>query len=179
MKKMRKGFTLVELLVVIAILGVLAAGMSVSSAKATMAAKVTTIYNNINAIKTAALIYQLNEGLGFKEENVTAKALKDAELIDVDDYNKGKDGKETLIRYAIVEGNTANGTGAYVICTFLDDTDYEDIAESLSAYKNIRIEKEKDYTVGAFLYHNTPAEFNSEVTYDIEFKYPASESTGG
>ena len=180
MKKMRKGFTLIELLIVIAILATLSAAMMVSSAKATLGAKVTTIYNNIQAIKTAAMLYQVNQGPSFKEANVTAANLKAADLIDVDDYNKDKDGNENLIRYAIVEGSTTDGTGAYVICTFYDDTDYEDIANSLKAYKNLRIDS-ADCTVGAFLYHNTPATFDKDanVTYDVEFAYPAASSGGG
>ena len=176
MKGFRKGFTLVELLIVIAILGALSAAMSVSSSKATTAAKVTTIYNNINTIKTAALLYQLQEGASFKEENVTAKALSDAELINLDDYNKDKSGtKDNPVRYAIVAGDNSNGTGAYVICTFYDETDYDDIAKSLSAYKNIRVDEDK-CTVGAFLYHNTPAT-KGNAAYDVVFAYPSTTTT--
>ena len=57
MRKMRKGFTLVELLIVIAILGALSAAMTTSTQKATGLAKAQAIVDNINACRTAAILY--------------------------------------------------------------------------------------------------------------------------
>lgn len=187
MKKMRKGFTLVELLIVIAIIATLSAAMSVSGSNANAAAKASTIYTNINAIKTAAVLYQLQQGDGFKETNVTAANLKEADLIDLDEYN----GKNTItedentittynnIVYAIQQGTAASGSGesatsakgAYVICKFADDGDYTGIAKALAGYKNIRIDSTNN-TVGAFLYHNTPKTKGS-LAYDTDFSYPS------
>ncbi len=174
MKRTRKGFTLVELLIVIAILGALSAGMSVSSSKATAAAKVTTIYNNITSIKTAAVLYQLQEGNEFKEVNATAENLKKADLVDVESYNSGKEtSKPNTILYKIV---AAAGKGTYVICKFADDSDADVIAETLKGYKNIRLD-ETNKTVGAFLYHNTAATQTTgddAPSYETAFTYPSA-----
>ena len=95
MKKMRRGFTLVELLVVIAILGALSAAMAVSSSNATAAAKATTIYNNISAIKTAAVLYQLQErvvvGIVLKHVlNVTKEGGGGKRVVEIDRDKPGQ-----------------------------------------------------------------------------------------
>ena len=174
MKRTRKGFTLVELLIVIAILGILSAAMSISGSKATAAAKANTIYNNITAIKTAALLYRMQEGIYFHEKLIDNSALEASELAFINEYNN-----EEGIKYAIVPG-TAEGKGAYVICDFRKDSDFDAIANNLYAYRNIRVNVTPDTaTVGAFLFYNT-SENKTQYLYDVEeFKYPASESTGG
>ena len=60
MKHLRKGFTLVELLIVIAILGTLSAAMSVSTNGATARAKASAIAANVDAAKSAAILYYAN-----------------------------------------------------------------------------------------------------------------------
>ena len=177
MKKLRKGFTLVELLIVIAILGALSAGMSVSSSKATAAAKATTINNNINAIKTAAALYQLQEGNEFKESKVDASELKKANILNLDIYNKGKDGTTaSVIQYTITKGADA-GAGAYVVCNFAKDKDSVEIAKILRGYKNLRFDKEYDANeetataVGSFLYHDTLSDQDTDLAYDCAFTY--------
>ena len=177
MKKFRKGFTLVELLIVIAILGTLAAAMSVSSSSATAAAKAATIYNNINAIKTAAVLYQLQEGNSFKESDVTQAKLQEADILDLDIYNK-KGSTNNAIQYTItagaeVEENASAGAGAYVVCDFSADNDYEAIAKALESYPNIRLNATEDASatkVGALLFHNTPAEYEEgKPSYNADF----------
>ena len=182
MKKFRKGFTLVELLIVISILGALSAAMSVASAKATVAAKASAINTNISNIKTAAALYQMEKGNAFKESTISVKELKDADIIDLDEFNKvntvtTKNGKTSItstasnILYAIKAGTT-EGAGAYVICKFADDSDAAKIALALAGYKNIRIDTTNN-TVGAFLYHNT-APARGTAAYDVEFEYSNS-----
>lgn len=184
MKKSRKGFTLVELLIVISILAALSAAMSVASAKATVAAKASAISTNISNIKTAAALYQMEKGNAFKESLITADELKNADIIDLDEFNKvntvtttTKSGKTTTsitstasnILYAIQSG-TAEGAGAYVICKFSDESDADKIAFALAGYKNIRVDT-TNKTAGAFLYHNT-APTKGTATYDVAFEYP-------
>ncbi len=186
MRNTRKGFTLIELLIVIGILATLSAAMSVSASKATTAAKASAIYTNISNIKTAAALYQMQEGNGFKEINVSADALKNADLVDVAEYSKvnkatttGTGNKATTkieqtdgtIVYAIVPG-TAAGAGAYVICKFSDESDAMDIAKALAGYKGIRVDL-TNKTVGAFLYHNT-AITKGTAAYDVAFTYPTT-----
>ena len=174
MKRTRKGFTLIELLIVIAIVAILAAAMTVSGSSANAAAKASTIYNNINAIKTAAVLYQLQAGNGFKESDVNAEKLKSEKLLDLDLYNKDKDNNESLIKYTITAG-TATGGGAYVVCNFANEADRQAIAKSLKNYKNIRFD-DNDYiadvtAIGAYLYHDTPYEQDKDAAYEVEMTF--------
>ena len=176
MKRTRKGFTLIELLIVITIMAILSAAMAVSGSSASAAAKASTIYNNINAIRTSAIMYQLQRGLGFKESSITADLLKSEVELDLADYNK-TDNADNNIKYAIVAGTEA-GAGAYVICSFKSDGDFKGIAKALKGYKNVRLDDTTDYTIGAFLFHNTPATYDAEATnnlaYDCAFSYPTA-----
>lgn len=184
----RKGFTLVELLLVIVIIGILAAAMSLAGGSATASAKASTIYNNIRNIKTAALLYQVQAGNQFKESNVSKTTLKD--FVDLDAYNNMTSTqvgatrvvKANNIMYQVVAGTEA-GAGAYVICSFKEDGDAKAIANALKGYQDIRIDtsatSDSDttlkYTVGAFLYHNTPATKETDgEAYDVDMAFDKS-----
>ena len=56
----RKGFSLVELLVVIVIMGILGAGVMLSSSGAVASARALTIINDLRSLKEAALLFYLD-----------------------------------------------------------------------------------------------------------------------
>ena len=160
--------------------------MSVASAKATVAAKASTINTNIANIKTAAALYQMAKGNSFKESEVDAAALKAEDLIDIEEFNKVTTGYivknkvttptqvDSTILYAIQKG-VDKGAGAYVICKFDDESEPAKIASALMGYKNLRIDTTNN-TVGAFLYHNTPATkpATNAPAYETDFTYPTA-----
>ena len=57
-----KGFTLIELLIVIAIIGILAAIIAPNAFNAIEKAKIAKVISDLNAIKTASLIYYADMG---------------------------------------------------------------------------------------------------------------------
>ncbi len=63
MYKNSKGFTLIELLVVIAIIGILAAIIAPNAFKAIEKSKIAKVLGDVNAIKTAALMYYSDTGV--------------------------------------------------------------------------------------------------------------------
>ncbi|MBQ9897708.1 MAG: type II secretion system protein [Synergistaceae bacterium] len=56
----RKGFSLVELLIVIVIMGILGAGVMLSSSGAVASARALTIINDLRSLKEAALLFYLD-----------------------------------------------------------------------------------------------------------------------
>ncbi|MBQ7570504.1 MAG: type II secretion system protein [Synergistaceae bacterium] len=56
----RKGFSLVELLIVIVIMGILGAGVMLSSGGAVASARALTIINDLRSLKEAALLFYLD-----------------------------------------------------------------------------------------------------------------------
>lgn len=80
MKRARKGFTLVELLVVVAILATLASVMTYSVRGATAKAKAATIARNVEACKTAAALYVVDED---REMPTGVTSLSDVEADDM------------------------------------------------------------------------------------------------
>ena len=60
----RKGFSLVELLIVIVIMGILGAGVMLSSGGAVASARALTIINDLRSLKEAALLFYLDNPEG-------------------------------------------------------------------------------------------------------------------
>ena len=56
----RKGFSLVELLIVVVIMGILGAGVMLSSGGAVASARALTIINDLRSLKEAALLFYLD-----------------------------------------------------------------------------------------------------------------------
>ena len=56
----RRGFSLVELMVVIVIMGILGAGVMLSSSSAVASARALTIINDLRSLKEAALLFYLD-----------------------------------------------------------------------------------------------------------------------
>ena len=138
MKKFHKGFTLVELLIVIAILGALAATMATSAQKATGLAKAQAIVDNINACKTAAILYYSEH----RDEDVS-KSIAEDTFFTAEYIPNLEDFKTTGTKYA---GGKGKGFGSWDIkVTFKDDADatsMETALKKIRGYSGIGTEKE-------------------------------------
>ncbi len=78
----QKGFTLIELLVVIAIIGILAAIIAPNAFKAVEKSKVAKVISDVNAIKTAALVYYSDTGVLPPDDDAYSSGSTGAHLAD-------------------------------------------------------------------------------------------------
>ena len=127
-KNLRCGFTLVELLIVIAIIGALSATMSVITTGTTAKAKAAAIASNVEACKSAAVMYTLNT-----EVDVSDKTADDvlAEVIKTwKDFSKG------AVKYEAVTGTEGQGSEKWAITVdFTGDPEKEAIKTELAKIK--------------------------------------------
>ena len=133
MKKARKGFTLVELLIVIAILATLTASMTMSMQGATAKAKASTIAANLDACRSAAMLYyasSMDVGLS----TVTADTMLAGNF---SMWSAIKGVATDPIRY----GSSGSGPNAWVASVDFsldpDKTEITNALKKIKGYKNI------------------------------------------
>ena len=130
MKHVRKGFTLVELLIVIAILGALSATMSVSTSGATAKAKAAAIAANVEACKSAALMYVNDES-----KIVTGKTADDVLKDMLPTWTDFSDSDATTgTKYAAVTTGDTSATWAITV-DFDAEPDKDSIRTELQKIK--------------------------------------------
>ena len=131
MKRLRYGFTLVELLIVIAIIGALSATMSVVTSGSTAKAKAAAIVSNVEACKSAAVLYVLNASVDISDK--TADDVLKASVkawVDFSDQTNG------TIKYQAITGSEGQGSDAWAITVdFSGDPEKVNIRTELQKIK--------------------------------------------
>ncbi len=101
----RKGFTLVELLIAIIIIGILAGMMMLATTDVIAKAEATRIVSNLRTLKSAVIMYQLENGklpeetdISMSSPNSLDKYLDGAKLSNA--YYVGKNSSDLWVAYA-------------------------------------------------------------------------------
>ncbi len=130
MKGARKGFTLIELLIVIIIMGVLGAGLLLSSGQAVGSAKAATIVTNVSQIKNGAMIYYTDHVSSSDADISDGLRRQIRRYVDISKFNKENEN----IKYDM----TSHGTRKEwtVDCDFTNDPDRDDIKQKLLSNKD-------------------------------------------
>ncbi len=132
MRHVHKGFTLVELLIVIAIIGTLSAMMSVSTSGATAKAKAAAIAANVDACKSAAVLYAINA-----TDDVSEKTADDVLKESIPTWIDFSDGNT---KYAAVTGDDGKGSDKWAITVDFsgepEKVAIRDALRKIKGYKN-------------------------------------------
>ena len=127
MKHVHNGFTLVKLLIVIAIIGSLSAVMSVVTSGSAKA-KAAAIASNVEACKSAAVLYVLNAS-----EDVSAKKADDVLKASIKSWVDFSDSTNGTIKYT---GTEDKGSDKWAITVdFSGDPEKVDIRKALQKIK--------------------------------------------
>lgn len=158
MKKTRKGFTLVELLIVVAILATLTATMTMAISGSTAKAKASAITSNVEAMKSAARLYEVNNQADNISE-VTTDAMLFTCLPTWKDFSNG------TVKYTAVS-DTKGPNGWAVKVDFSTDPERDaivDILQTVNGY-NKSYTGADDTTGTAILTKGDPGHYSFEVT---------------
>lgn len=155
----KKGFTLIELLIVIIIMGVLGAGLLLSSGQAVGAAKAATITTNIAQIKNGAMIYYTDH-VNSSDADISDSLRREIRrYVDIAKFNKENEN----IKYDMTSHGTRKEWTAD--CDFTNDPDRDDIKNKLLSNKEFYFLE--DYLVQVYVFFTGNEDYEDQGRTDM------------
>ena len=160
MNRTKKGFTLIELLIVIIIMGVLGAGLLLSSGQAVGAAKAATITTNIAQIKNGAMIYYTDH-VNSSDADISDSLRREIRrYVDIAKFNKENEN----IKYDMTSHGTRKEWTAD--CDFTNDPDRDDIKNKLLSNKEFYFLE--DYLVQVYVFFTGNEEYDDQGRTNVQ-----------